>query len=242
MIPTYCNAGTLEDIVLRVSRFIPDVIVVDDGSTDGTPRVLQRCGERLEGLSVIRHERNRGKGCALRTGLREAAGRGFRYALTIDSDGQHYPEDIPVLLKEVERCPDSLVTGVRTLEGTAATGGSRFANSFSNFWFRLQTGISLGDTQCGYRVYPLRSLRGLRLITSRYEAELELLVFSAWGGVRVTGVPIKVYYPPADERISHFRPVYDFTRISILNTLLCAGALLYGRPAGLFRKLKGRRG
>lgn len=240
VIPTYCNAGTLSDIVLRVSRFIPDIIVVNDGSNDSTLQVLEECSARVAGLSVISYGRNMGKGHALRTGLVEAGRRGFRYALTIDSDGQHYPEDIPVFLKETGHSPDTLVTGVRTLDRTAVSGGSRFANSFSNFWFRLQTGVALGDTQCGYRMYPLRRLRGLGLITSRYEAELELLVFSAWAGVRIAGVPVRVYYPPAQERISHFRPVYDFVRISILNVVLCAGALLYGWPVKLLRMLTGK--
>lgn len=108
--------------------------------------------------------------------------------------------------------------------------GNTFANRFSNFWFRLQTGIDLQDTQSGYRLYPLGALRGLGLITSRYEAELELLVFAAWAGTPIISVPVKVYYPPADERVSHFRPVYDFVRISILNTVLCVLALVYGYP------------
>ena len=113
-----------------------------------------------------------------------------------------------------------------------------FANRFSNFWVRLQTGVNLSDTQSGYRLYTLSSLRGLSLITSRYEAELELLVFAAWAGVQICSVPVKVYYPPVEERVSHFRPVYDFVRISILNTILCVAALVYGYPRRLARSIK----
>ena len=87
-------------------------------------------------------------------------------------------------------------------------------------------------------MYTLSAVRGLRWITARYEAELELLVFAAWTGVKITSVPVKVYYPPMEERVSHFRPVYDFIRISILNTLLCIGAVLYGYPMLLARKIK----
>lgn len=102
-------------------------------------------------------------------------------------------------------------------------GTNTFANKFSNFWFAVQTGIRLPDTQTGMRIYPLQRLHGLSLLTSRYEAELELLVFAAWSNEKIIPVPVRVYYPSAEERISHFRPAYDFTRISILNTFLCFG-------------------
>ena len=112
-----------------------------------------------------------------------------------------------------------------------------FANRFSNFWFRLQTAQKLDDTQSGFRIYPLESLYGMRLVTSRYEAELELLVFAAWHGVSVKGVPVRVWYAPEGERVSHFRPFWDFFRISVLNTILCFGALLVGLPLAVLRKI-----
>ena len=112
-----------------------------------------------------------------------------------------------------------------------------FANRISNFWFRLQTGIALPDTQSGFRLYNLSSLRLLGLITSRYEAELELLVRSAWRNIPIIPIPINVYYPPQEERVSFFRPGKDFTRISILNTFFCFAAILYGYPSMLLRKI-----
>ena len=115
--------------------------------------------------------------------------------------------------------------------------GSKFANAFSNFWFAIQTGRRLKDTQSGFRLYPLKKLRGLSLLTSRYEAELELLVFAAWHGIRIVSVPVGVYYPKPEERVSHFRPVRDFSRIFILNTQLCVLALVYGLPLALWRAL-----
>ena len=113
--------------------------------------------------------------------------------------------------------------------------GNTFANRFSNFWFRLQTGISLPDTQTGFRLYPLHHLPCLRLLTARYESELELLVFSAWRGVRLVPVGISVNYP--DDRVTHFRPFWDFFRISLLNSVLCILALVYGYPRMLITKL-----
>ena len=155
---------------------------------------------------------------------------GFTHAITIDADGQHFADDIPVFINQFNNHVDAIIVGTRNLTEENMPRGNTFANRFSNFWFRLQTGIDLQDTQSGYRLYPLGALRGLGLITSRYEAELELLVFSAWAGTPITSIPVKVYYPPADERVSHFRPVYDFVRISILNTVLCVLALVYGYP------------
>ena len=153
---------------------------------------------------------------------------GFDYAVTIDADGQHYPEDIRVLLRAHEVHPNALIVGSRQFTDNNMPGKSKFANRFSNFWFTLQTTINLPDTQTGMRLYPLHQLYGLNLITSRYEAELELLVFAAWHNVPLVPVPIRVYYPPLEQRVSHFRPAYDFTRISILNCFLCVGALLFG--------------
>ena len=133
--------------------------------------------------------------------------------------------------------PDDIIVGCRNLTTENMPRQNTFANRFSNFWFRLQTARKLEDTQSGFRVYPLDSLHGMGLITSRYEAELELLVFAAWHGVDVQGVPVHVWYAPVGERVSHFRPFWDFFRISVLNTILCFGALLVGLPLALLRKI-----
>ena len=225
LIPTYNNAGTILDVVRRVHRCIRDIIVVDDGCTDDTLTLL---GSLEFPITVVSHDRNKGKGRALVSGFRKAMEMGFYYALTIDADGQHYPEDIPVLLRALDLHQDAIIVGSRQFTDENMPGKSKFANKFSNFWFHLQTTIDLPDTQTGMRIYPLHQLYGLPLITSRYEAELELLVFAAWHNVQLVPVPIRVYYPPVEERVSHFRPAYDFTRISILNCFLCLGALLFG--------------
>ena len=232
IIPTYNNSGTVADVVERTLKVCPDVIVVNDGSTDNTGAVL--CG--LD-VTTLNHERNLGKGKALKTGLEYAAKNGYTHAVTLDSDGQHFPEDIPLLLEASEHNPDSIIVGCRNLTSDNMPRQNTFANRFSNFWFRLQTACKLDDTQSGFRVYPLNSLHGLSLITSRYEAELELLVYAAWHGVDVKGVPVRVWYAPHGERVSHFRPFRDFLRISVLNTFLCFGALLVGLPLALLRKI-----
>jgi len=236
IIPTYNNSGTVADVVERALKACPNVIVVNDGSTDNTSAVL--CGLDVVTLS---HEHNMGKGEALKTGLFYAIDNGYTHAITLDSDGQHFPEDIPALMEASREHPDRLIVGCRNLTSENMPRQNTFANRFSNFWFRLQTAQKLDDTQSGFRIYPLSALRGMRCITSKYEAELELLVYSAWHGVTVQGVPVRVWYAPDGERVSHFRPFWDFFRITILNTLLCIFALLYGLPAAIWRRITGKR-
>lgn len=231
VIPTYNNVGTIVDVINRTLIQCVDVIVVNDGSTDGTAEILRE----IKGITLIDYQINKGKGTALKRGFKKALELGFSYAITLDADGQHYPEDIPLLLEANVKHPGCIIMGQRKMEGVERSKGSKFANSFSNFWFCVQTFHYLSDTQTGFRLYPLHKLHGLSLLTSRYEAELELLVFSSWHGVKIVSVPINVYYPPVEERVSHFRPGLDFARISLLNTILCCLAIVYGLPWGIFR-------
>lgn len=226
VIPTYNNGGTLGQVLTDVLAYSFPVIVVNDGSTDNTLEVLKG----FSGIRVISYPDNRGKGYALNTGLKAAMESGYCYAITLDSDGQHYADDIPVFLKEMALYPDSLLIGARNLASDNMPGKNTFANKFSNFWFTLETGIRLTDTQSGYRLYPLHKLKKMHLFTTKYEYELEIIVQAAWRDIRVANVPVKVFYPPVGERISHFRPLQDFTRISLLNSVLVLIALLWYWP------------
>lgn len=237
VIPTYQNAKTLLKVVADVHRVVDTVFVVDDGSNDGTAALLDKATGNERPEKVLTHAKNQGKGAALKTGLTFARQQGFHYAVTVDADGQHRANDIPALLKAVEEEPDALVIGSRGLQHENMPAKSTFANRFSNFWFALQTLQRLPDTQSGLRVYPLRRLHGLRWMSARYEAELTLLVFSAWAGVKLLPIPVSVYYPPRDQRVTHFRPGRDFTRISVLNTLLCFLMVVYGWPRIFCRQI-----
>ena len=230
IMPTYNNAGTLRDVVERVLNFCNDVIVVNDGCTDKSTEILASFGDRI---TVVDYGRNRGKGYALKQGFKKAKQKGFDYALTIDSDGQHFSEDIPLFVNALEQHPGALIVGSRNLNQENMPGGNTFANKFSNFWFKVQTGIDLPDTQTGYRLYPLRSLP--HIFSARYEAELSLLVFSAWRGIDLVPIKVNVCYP--EDRVTHFRPFWDFFRISILNTILCLVAIVYGWPSRWIRKM-----
>ena len=234
VIPTFNNAGTIADVVHRALAQCLDVIVVADGCTDDTLQILKG----IDGITIVAYEKNDGKGTALKRGFRKAIEMGFAYAITMDADGQHFPEDIPRLLHANLKHPGALVMGRRKgLDKAERSAGSKFANAFGNFWFAVQTGHRLKDTQTGFRLYPLKKLHGLSLLTSRYEAELELLVFASWHGVKIVSVPVGVWYPKPEERVSHFRPALDFTRIFILNTVLCVLAVVYGLPLAIWRGL-----
>ena len=234
VIPTYNNAGTIADVVHRTLTHCLDVIVVCDGSTDGTLEILQQ----IEGITVVSCAKNAGKGYALKQGFKKALEMGFAYAITLDADGQHFPEDIPHMLRANQKHPGALIVGQRKdLDKAERSAGSKFANAFANFWFAIQTGHRLKDTQTGFRLYPLKKLYGLSLLTSRYEAELELLVFASWHGVKLVSTPINVYYPKPEDRVSHFRPYADFSRIFVLNTVLCVLAVVYGLPLAIWRFL-----
>lgn len=234
IIPTYNNKGTILQVIQSVADYCDDIFVVCDGPTDGTVELVKQSAIPI---NVVDYKPNKGKGTALVTGFREALKRGFRYAITLDSDGQHYPSDIPAFVEAIEEHPDALVIGSRGLKHDNMPQKNTFANKFSNFWFTVQTAKKLPDTQTGFRLYPLRKMGNMRIITSRYEAELELLVRSAWRNINIIPIPINVYYPPQEERVSFFRPGKDFTRISILNTFFCFAAILYGYPSMLIRKL-----
>lgn len=233
LVPTYNNATTLGKVLADILAYGLPVMVVNDGSTDHTAEILKDFPQ----VEVIAYPVNRGKGYALKTGLRAATAAGYRYAVTIDSDGQHYADDIPAFLEEAERCPDSLLIGARNLTSENMPGKNTFANRFSNFWFRIETGVKLDDTQSGFRLYPLQKLKDIRLFTTKYEFEVEIIVQAVWHNIRVANIPIKVYYPPEGERVSHFRPLRDFTRISILNTILVLVAFLWYWPWKFIRSI-----
>lgn len=232
LVPTYNNHKTLRKVLDSVLDFTPNIIIINDGSTDETSTILKDYSQ----LTQIHHAKNSGKGMALRNGFKKAIELNFEYAITIDSDGQHFATDIPNFLAEIQKQPDSLLIGSRNMTQENVPKKSSFGNKFSNFWFWFETGIKLDDTQSGFRLYPLR-LIPKKYYTNKFEFEIEVIVRSAWKGILVKNIPIQILYDPT-ERVSHFRPFKDFTRISILNTVLVLNALLYIKPRDFVRKAK----
>jgi len=234
LIPTYNNEKTLEKVIRDTLEFTDKIIVVNDGATDRTPKILESFKDTI---TVVTHPVNMGKGMALRNGFKKAVELDYHYAITIDSDGQHFPSDLENFLNKITEHPGSLIIGARNMNSENVPGGSSFGNKFSNFWFKVETGIKLPDTQSGYRLYPVKKLQKIKFLSTRFEFEIEVIVKAAWRGIPVISMPVKIFYAKGPERISHFRPGKDFTRISILNTFLVIIAFSWYRPLRLLRGL-----
>lgn len=232
IVPTYNNHKTLKRVLDSILIYTKSIIVVNDGSTDRTSGIL----EDYPQLVQIHFPKNSGKGMALRKGFEKAIHLGYDYAVTIDSDGQHFASDIPMFISEIANESPILLIGSRNMMQEGVPKKSSFGNKFSNFWFWFETGNRLEDTQSGFRLYPLKHIP-VNYFTTKFEFEIEVIVRSAWKGIPVKNIPIKVLYDPS-ERVSHFRPFQDFTRISILNTVLVFMALFYIKPRDFFGKKK----
>ncbi len=235
IIPTYNNEKTVAVVIDKVLKIIQnntEIIVVNDGSTDSTKKQLQAYKNKVV---LIEYAKNVGKGNALRKGFEKAIELGYKHALTIDSDGQHYPEDIPLMMNSLSENPGNVIMGSRNMNQSTVPGKSSFGNRFSNFWFYAETFIKLPDTQTGFRIYPLDPIKKMRLFTTKFELEIEVIVRLAWKKIGFKAVPVSVLYDP-DERVSHFRPGRDFFRISVLNTVLFTCALLYHHPKRIVSK------
>jgi len=233
IVPTYNNAKSLGAVINDISAYTKNIIAVNDGSFDETEKIL----DEFPFLNIISYKKNVGKGWALRQGLKRATDLGYLYAITIDSDGQHFAKDLPKFIDKLEAEKNAIIIGARNMDQESVPGKSSFGHKFSNFWFKVETGITAPDTQSGYRLYPLQSLSKIKFLTRKYEFEIEVLVRAAWNGVKIESVPVSVYYAPKEIRVSHFRPFKDFTRISILNTALVFITFLYIKPGNFFRSI-----
>lgn len=221
VIPVYNHGTTLRSVVKRALIQHSLVIVVDDGSTDGGPDSLTHLP-----IHLLRLPRNCGKGAALLAGANKAASLGASHMICLDADGQHYPEDIPLLLAAIKADPGAIIIGKRNFDTPNVPCSSRFGRSFSAFWMQVQTGLSISDMQSGFRAYPLSVLDHLQINEQGYAFEIEVLVRAAWGGVQIREIDIRVYYPIPPKRISHFNAIRDNLRITLLNTRLTIRALV----------------
>ncbi|PTN38124.1 DUF2062 domain-containing protein [Desulfonatronum sp. SC1] len=221
VVPVYNHGATLRQVVEGVLAVHPDVLVVDDGSTD---QGLERIADLP--VQVRTHRTNQGKGAAVRTAAEAATALGATHIVTIDADGQHDPGDLPRFLDAVRNHPLAVIVGARDFAAANVPRASRFGRRFSNFWLRVQTGRKLLDTQSGFRAYPVALFEHLKFTETRYAFEVEVLVRSAWAGLDLLDVPVRVHYPPAEQRVSHFRAFMDNVRISWLNTRLTLRSML----------------
>jgi glycosyltransferase involved in cell wall biosynthesis len=227
LIPTYNNGKTIEKVIKDVLNYTSNIIVVNDGSTDNTSKILSKFQNQI---TIITNDKNLGKGASLKKGFKKAKELNYEYVITLDADGQHFADDILEFLKSLIPGKPVLIIGNRNMQNENVPGRSLFGRKFSNFWVKIETNQNIEDTQSGYRLYTVSEINKFHFFTNRYDFEIESLVRWIWKGYPVISVPIKVYYPPAGERVSHFRGFIDNLRISILHTVLVTITIIYVLP------------
>lgn len=225
--PTYNNARTVIDIVTRVAALDLPLIVINDGSTDATETLLRDWARARDwrGVQIVAHAKNRGKAAALHSGFVAAAAAGFTHALTMDTDGQLDPEQLPELLAVSRGCPEALVVGVRDDTRPDYPARSRLGRQISNTFVRLESGVRIQDSQCGLRVYPLDLIRFTRCRAGRFCFETEIVTRAGWAGCPIREVMVNCVYQPVGQRVSHFRPAIDTLRSIRMHVWLLARAL-----------------
>ncbi|MET0389208.1 MAG: glycosyltransferase family 2 protein [Polyangiales bacterium] len=226
LIPTYDNPDTIAQVVESVRPYVPDVIVVDDGSHERARTAIDALGESAR-ATVVRREHNGGKGAAVKTGLAAAQAQGYSHALQVDADGQHCVEDIPRFLDEARTHPTSLVLGAPQF-GADAPRARIYGRQVSIGFVHLETGGRvIADPLCGFRVYPVDAALRCAPRADRMEFDPEIAVRMVWQGVPVRNLPTHVRYIPRDQGgVSHFQLVRDNVRISFMHSRLVCLAIL----------------
>lgn len=222
-IPAFQAGASVADVVRRTREVLPDVLVVDDGSSDATTEAARGAGAEL-----VAHPVNRGKGAALVTAFQTLFARGCDAVVTLDADGQHLPEEIPKLL-EAARGGADLVLGTRDHLFAEMVPARRVANRLSSWAISWAAGQSLSDVQTGFRLYTRRLVEATGFPETRFDAESAVVVRACRRGFRIATVPVRLGF--ADGRTtSHYRPLVDSLRIarSVMRARLDAGSAAGG--------------
>lgn len=224
IIPTYNNPQTLEAVVERVHAYIADIVVVDDGSDDAARAVVRQLASAGRCAAVFR-DRNGGKGAAVKSGLAWARDHTFDYALQIDADLQHDPDDIPKLIAAIGRASSrATLVLVQPVFDASAPKGRLFARKITQFMAMVETlSRKVGDPLCGYRIYPVDAALNARARGDAMDFDPEIAVRLVWAGVDVVHVPSPVIYRSAAEGgVSHYRGGADTWLIAVAHVRLCA--------------------
>lgn len=222
VVPVFNNKDTVKDVALSCRSYLQHILVVDDGSTDTDVSSLFAHTD----IIVLKHEKNLGKGKAILTALKYIKTQGGRFIITIDADGQHYPQDLKKFIPLLQKDETNIVIGCRKLHGEHVPRKSHFGRMIANFWLRVETGVSIDDCQSGFRAYPVQYLSQMKLTGSHYDFETEVLARAVWAGLHLKTIEIDAWYPEPQSRISHFKPFVDNMRISCMHTRLVGRCLL----------------
>ncbi|MBT8359107.1 MAG: glycosyltransferase family 2 protein [Deltaproteobacteria bacterium] len=211
VIPVYNHQQEIFQVIQKALKFKFPVFVVDDGSTDSTFEKIKN----IKKIRLLRHQINTGKGSALMTGWAEAS-KISDWAITIDADGQHNPEDAKNLIQAIPHGLRPIMVGIRKgMSGKNVRWASRFGRKFSNFWVLLSGGPKMTDSQSGFRIYPLPESMNLNIRSKRFQFEVEILAKAGWKKIPIIETPVSVTYQPGKKRVSHYRPFVDFLRNSL---------------------------
>lgn len=209
VVPVY-NSPFIDEVIEDLFRYEYKIIVVDDGSDE-------KITTKYDEIDIVRHDVNMGKGEAILSGAKRAKELGFDAILTFDGDKQHLSSEIVKLISHYKE--GSIVIGNRDFSSESVPNSSKFGRKFSNFWVFLETFKSLGDTQSGFRIYPIDIL-DLSIRNRRFDFEIEVLALHSYRKGKIIDVEVECYYPPKGERVSHFDKFYDNWRLTKAHTKL----------------------
>lgn len=234
--PTFNNSDAIAGVLSQIEQLHLPVIVVNDGSTDSTPAILRQYTSPM----VLTHPINLGKAAALQTGFQAAKRMGFTHVLTIDTDGQHDPQQIPQLLEAARQSPSSLILGTRDYQIAGYPWLNRIGRSISNGLVRLESGLRVEDSQCGLRVYPLNLTAAASCGATRYGYETEILTKATWLGIPVVQTKVNCRYSQIPGLVSHFHPLIDSLRAVKMHARLLTQSVPW-RLAPAFHPIAGWR-
>ena len=212
VLPAFNAAPHLAEVIRDVHRYLPmgQIIVVDDGSTDATREIARSCG-----AVVVEHAVNRGKGAALHSGARKAIELGMEYVVTLDADGQHDPVEIPHFAAHAARTDADIIVGNRMDDRRDMPAIRVFANRATSWFVTLRTGIEIPDSQNGYRMIKTWVFEKINFVTTRYDAESEILIKTAGMGGKIDSIPVKTIYGTESSSVNPFIDTLRFFRMVI---------------------------
>ncbi len=208
LIPAFNEAKYIEDVITSCSRYGLDIIIVDDGSKDKTVEIIEDLIQEKDlKISLIKHEKNRGKGEALKTGFKYALAKHYNGVITLDADGQHNVNEISTFLETLQKESPDLIVGSR-FKNVRSMPFIRLATNFFTSWLiSLIAGRKIDDVQSGFRFIGFRALKNIKLETKNFDTEPEILLKASWLGYKIINVPITTIYH--QDFVSHVNPFID---------------------------------